>query len=176
VNESVRDSERIPYERTRRVLIPGIAAIVIVWLVQSALGLLNWYPGAWVFRVRIPFTRILPFIHWDLIVSFAFAGALSALYGALVKSSRKQSYIAALFPVFFEILKWVWLIHSPLAPWIDPASPPYRFARLPVVWSMHHWLIHIVIPSAAAMGVLYLFNRWFHTNRQNDVIPMLELR
>jgi hypothetical protein len=168
--DSVLDSERILYERTRRVLIPGIAAIVIVWLVQSALGLLNWGSTylAWIFRVRIPFTHILPLIHWDLIVSFAVAGAISALYGAFVNSSPKQRYIAALFPVFFEILKWLWLLRFPLAPWIDPAHPPYRFATLPVTASIGYWLIHIVIPAAAVMGVLYLFNRWFYTNRQND--------
>jgi hypothetical protein len=145
--------------------------IVIVWLVQSALGLLNWgskYPGAagggaaWIFRVRIPFTHIFPLTHWDLIVSFAVAGAISALYGAFVNSSPKQRYIAALFPVFFEILKWLWLLRFPLAQWIDPAHPPYRFATLPVAASIGYWLIHIVIPAAAAMGVLYLFNRWFY--------------
>jgi hypothetical protein len=170
--DSVFDSERIPYERTRRVLIPGIAAIVIVWLVQSALGLLNWGSRylAWVFRVRIPFTHILPLIHWDLIVSFAMAGAVSALYGAFVYSSPKQRYIAALFPVFFEILKWLWLLRFPLAPWIDPAHPPYRFATLPVGASIGYWLIHIVIPTAVAMGVLYLFNRWLYAYRQNDAM------
>jgi len=158
----------LDYERTRRIIIPGIAAILTVWLVQSGLGL-YWGDPAWIFRVRIPFTRIFPLIHWDLIVSFAVAGALSALYGAfVVSSSPKQRYIAALFPVFFEILKWLWLLRFPLAPWIDPAHPPYRFLTLPVAASIGYWLIHIVIPAAAAMGVLYFFNRWFHTNRQND--------
>ena len=172
--DSVCDSERIPYKRTRRVLIPGIAAIVIVWLVQSALGILNWgstYPTSWIFRVRVPFTNIFPLIHGDLVVSFAVAGAVSALYGALVQSSPKQRYLAALFPVFFEILKWLWLLRFPITPWlewIDPARPPYRFATLPVAVSIGYWLIHIVDPAAAAMGALYLFNRWFRTNHQND--------
>jgi hypothetical protein len=120
--------------------------------------------------VRIPFTHILPLIHWDLIVSFAMAGAVSALYGAFVYSSPKQRYIAALFPVFFEILKWLWLLRFPLAPWIDPAHPPYRFATLPVGASIGYWLIHIVIPTAVAMGVLYLFNRWLYAYRQNDAM------
>jgi hypothetical protein len=44
----------------------------------------------WIFRVRIPFTHLLPLIHWDLIVGFAVAGAISALYGAFVSSSPKQ--------------------------------------------------------------------------------------
>jgi hypothetical protein len=165
--DSVCDSERIPYERTRRVVIPGIAAIVIVWLVQSGLDL-YWTNPAWIPRVRIPFTHIFPLIHCDLIVSFAVAGAVSALYGVFVHSSPKQRYIAALFPVFFEILKWLWLLRFPLAPWIDPAHPPYRFATLPVAVSIGYWLVHIVIPAATATGVLYLFNRWFHTSHQND--------
>jgi hypothetical protein len=164
--DSVCDSKRTPSERTRRILIPGIAAILTVWLVQSGLDLNSTNP-AWILRVRIPFTHILPLIHWELIVSFAVAGAISALYGAFVNSSPQQRYIAALFPVFFEILKWLWLLRFPLAPWIDPAHPPYRFAKLPVAASIGYWLIHIVIPAAAAMGVLYLFNRWFYTNRQN---------
>jgi hypothetical protein len=173
--ESVCNSERIPYEGTRRVFIPGVAAILTVWLVQSALGLVKGTlttpasgGASWIFHVRIPFTHIFPLFHWDLIVSFAVAGAISALYGALINSSPKQRYIAAMFPVFFEILKWLWLLHFPLAPWIDPAHPPYRFATLPVAASIGYWLIHIVIPAAAAMGVLYLLNRWFYTNRHND--------
>ena len=95
------NSKRTPYERTRRIFIPGIAAILTVWLVQSALGLVNWTPTAptrggasWIFRVHIPFTHLPLFIHWDLIVSFAAAGAISALYGAFVNSSPKQRYIA----------------------------------------------------------------------------------
>jgi hypothetical protein len=113
--------------------------MLTVWLVQSGLYLLYSANPAWIYRVRIPFTRISPLTHWDLIVSFAVAGALVALYGSFVVfSSPKQRYIAALFPVFFEILKWVWLIRFPLAPWIDPAHPPYRFGTMPVVWSMHH--------------------------------------
>jgi len=107
-------------------------------------------------------------MHWDLIVSFAVAGVISALYGAFVNSSPKQRYIAALFPVLFEILKWLWLLRFPLAPWIDPAHPPYRFAKLPVAASIGYWLIHIIIPAAAAMGVLYLFNRWFYADSQNN--------
>ncbi len=168
--DSVCDSERIPYERSRTVLIPGIATIVIVWLVQPALELLNWGSTylAWIFRVRIPFTHIFPLIHWDLIVSFAMAGTISALYGAFIDSSPKQRYIAALFPVFFEILKWLWLLGFPIAPWIDPAHPPYRFLTLPVAASIGYWVIHIINPAVAAMGVLYLFNRWFYTNSQND--------
>ena len=172
---SICDSERIPYERTRRIFIPGIAAILTVWLVQSALGLVNWTPTAptsggasWIFRVHIPFTHLPLFMHWDLIVSFAAAGAISALYGAFVNSSPKQRYIAALFPVFFEILKWLWLLGFPIAPWIDPAHPPYRFLTLPVAASIGYWVIHIINPAVAAMGVLYLFNRWFYTNSQND--------
>jgi hypothetical protein len=47
-----------------------------------------------------------------------------------------QRYIAALFPVFFEILKWLWLLRFPLAPRIDPHHPPYRFATPPVVASI----------------------------------------
>jgi hypothetical protein len=163
--ESVCGTERIPYERTRRVFIPGVVAILTVWLVQSALGLLNWTltgPTS----VHIPFTHLPLFMHWDLIVSFAAAGAISALYGAFLNSSPKQRYIAALFPVFFEILKWLWLLRFPLAPWIDPAHPPYRFATLPVAASIGYWRVHIIIPAAAAMGVLYLFNRWFYTSRQ----------
>jgi hypothetical protein len=160
--DSVYNSKRIPYERTRRVLVPGIAAILTVWLVQSALGLLNWTP-AWILRVHIPFTHAPLFLHWDLIVSFAVAAAISALYGAFVNSSPKQRYIAALFPVFFEILKWLWLLWFPMALWVDPAHPPYRFMSLGVTANLGYWLIHIVIPAAAAMGVVYLFNRWFYT-------------
>jgi uncharacterized membrane protein YfcA len=109
--------------------------------------------------VRIPFTHIFPLIHWDLIVSFAVAGAISALYGAFVSSSTKQRYIAALFPVFFEILKWLWLLRFPLPSWIDPAHPPYRFMSLPMTASIGYWVIHIVIPAAAAMGVFVVLQR-----------------
>ena len=102
----------MPSEHTRRVLIPGIAATVIVWLVQSAID--RYCPNpAWILRVHIPFTHLLPFIHWDLIAGFAVAGAISALYGAFASSSPKQRYIAALFPAFFEILKWAWLLRFP---------------------------------------------------------------
>ncbi len=163
--DSVFDSQRIPCERTRRIFIPGVAAILTVWLVQSALNLLNW---GWTPSSK-EWQRHLPLLmHWDLIVSFAVAGAISALYGAFVNSSPKQRYIAALFPVLFEILKWLWLLRFPLAPWIDPAHPPYRFAKLPVSASIGYWLIHIIISAAAAMGVLYLFNRWFYTDSQNN--------
>ena len=161
--DSVCNSKRIPYERTRRVLIPGIAAIVTVWVVQSALGLPYWaHTGAtsggatWIFRVHIPFTHVPLFMHWDLMVSFAVAGAISALYGAFISSSPKQRYLAALFPVFFEILKWVWLLRFPMPLWVDPAHPHYRFMSLPVTASINYWLIHIVIPAAAAMGVFAL--------------------
>ena len=156
--ESVCNSERIPYERTRRIFFPGVAAILTVYLVQSALHFLPW--------ARLTSVRL--FVHWDLIVSFAVAGAISALYGAFLNSSPKQRYIAALFPVLFEILKWLWLLRFPLAPWIDPAHPPYRFAKLPVAASIGYWLIHMIIPNAAAMGVLYLFNRWIYTDSQNN--------
>ena len=164
------DNRKHAYERTRRIFMPGVAAILTVWLVQSALGLLPWTRtgASWIFRVHIPFTHLPLFMHWDLIVSFAVAGAISAVYGAFVNSSPKQRYIAALFPVLFEILKWLWLLRFPLAPWIDPAHPPYRFAKLPVSASIGYWLIHIIISAAAAMGVLYLFNRWFYTDSQNN--------
>jgi len=160
---------QIPYERTRLIFVPGIAATVTVWLVQSALGLLNWtFPGApgsvaaWIFRVHFPFTYVPLFIHWDLIVSFAVAGAISALYGALLNSSPKQRFIAALFPACWEILKWLWLLWFPMALWVDPAHPPYRFMSLGVPVSITYWFIHIVDPAAAAIGVLYIFNRWFY--------------
>jgi len=145
----------VPSEHTRRVLIPGIAAIVIVWLVQSAIDRCCPYP-AWTLHVHFPFTHLLPFIHWDLIAAFAVAGAISALYGAFISSSPKQRYIAALFPAFFEILKWLWLLRFPLAPWIDPAHPPYRFLKQPVAASVAYWFVHIVIPAAAAMGAFVL--------------------
>jgi hypothetical protein len=147
--ESVCNSERIPYERTRRIFIPGVAAILTVWLVQSALLLFHW--SSWILRVHIPFTRRPLFMHWDLIVSFAVAGAISALYGAFLNSSPKQRYIAALFPVLFEILKWLWLLRFPMAPWIDPAAPPYRFLKLLVAASIGCWVIHIIIPAAALL-------------------------
>ena len=146
---------RIPYEHIRRILIPGIAAILTVWLVQSALDRYCTNP-AWILHVHIPFTHLLPFIHWDLIVGFAVAGAISALYGAYVSSSPKQRYIAALFPAFFEILKWAWLLRFPLAPWIDPAHPPYQFLKLPVATNVAYWVIHIIIPAAAAMAAFVL--------------------
>jgi hypothetical protein len=170
IPDSVCDSKRIPYERTRRVVIPGIAAIVIVWLVQSGLHL-YWTNPAWTSRVHIPFTHIFPLIHLDLIVSFAVVGAVSGLYGAFVQSSPKQRYIAALFPVVFEILKWLWLLRFPIAPWldwIDPARPPYRFLKLPVAASIGYWVIHIIIPAAALLGALSFFNRWFYTDSQNN--------
>jgi hypothetical protein len=163
------NSKRTPYERTRRIFIPGIAAILTVWLVQSALGFLPWtLTGAtsggasWIFRVHIPFTHLPLFMHWDLIVSFAVAGAISALYGAFINSSPKQRYIAVLFPVFFEILKWLWLFRFPIAPWIDPAHPPYRFTTLPVAASIGYWVIHIIIPAVASLGALSFFNRRFY--------------
>jgi len=81
-------------------------------------------------RVRIPLTHLLPLIHWDLIVGFAVAGAIS---------SPKQRYIAALFPAFFEILEWLWLLRFPMAPWIDPAHPPYRFLTVPVAMNINYW-------------------------------------
>ena len=147
----------VPSEHIRRVLIPGIAAIVIVWLVQSAID--RYCPGpdpAWTHHMHIPFTRLPPFIHWGLTVSFAVAGAISALYGAFDSSSLRQRYIAALFPAFFEILKWAWLLRFPLAPWIDPARPPYRFTSLPLTASISYWVVHIIIPAAATMGVFVL--------------------
>jgi hypothetical protein len=146
-----------PYERTRRGIIPGIAAILIVWLVQSALD--HWGNPEWMYRVHIPFTQVpllALFIHWDLIVGFAVAGAISAVYGAFVSSSPKQRYIAALFPAFFEILKWLWLLRFPMPSWIDPAHPPYRFMSLGVTANIGYWVVHIVIPAAAAMGVFAL--------------------
>jgi hypothetical protein len=164
--ESVCNSERMSYERSRRIFIPGVAAILTVWLVQSALLLLHW--SSWILRVYIPFTRMPLFMHWDLIVSFAAAGAISALYGAFLNSSPKQRYIAALFPVLLEILKWLWLLRFPMAPWIDPASPPYRFSKLPVAASIGYWVIHIIIPAAALLGALSFFNRWFYTDSQNN--------
>jgi len=158
------------------VVVPGIAAILIVWLIQSGLGVYSTNP-AWILRVRIPFTPIFPLIHWDLIVSFAVAGILSALYGAFaVANSPKQRYIAALFPAFFEILKWLWLLRFPLAPWIDPVHPPYRFGALPVAVSIGYWVVHIVIPAAAAVGVVYFFNRWLCTNRQNHGVEPSGIR
>jgi hypothetical protein len=155
------------HEGTRRIFVPGIAAILTVWLFQSGLNLLFhllWMnpDPAWIFRVHIPFTHLSLFMHWDLIVSFAVAGAISALYGAFLNSSPEQRYIAALFPVFFEILKWLWLLRFPLAPWIDPAHPPYRFLKLPVSASIGYWVIHIIIPAAALLGALCFFNRPFH--------------
>lgn len=161
------NSKRTPYERTRRIFIPGIAAILTVWLIQSGLGLLPW--PRWIFRVRIPFTHLPLFMHCDLIVSFAVAGAISALYGAFVNSSPKQRYIAALFPVFFEILKWLWLLRFPIAPWIDPAHPPYRFTTLPVAASIGYWVIHIIIPAVALLGALSLFNRRFYARIAEEV-------
>jgi hypothetical protein len=77
----------------------------------------------------------------------------------------KQRYIAALFPVFFEILKWLWLLRFPIAPWIewiDPARPPYRFLTMPVAASIGYWVIHIIIPAVALLGALSFFNRRFH--------------
>jgi hypothetical protein len=145
----------MPSEHIRRVIVPGIAAILAVWLVQSALDRYCANP-AWILRVHIPFTRLLPFIHWDSMVGFAVAGAISALFGAFVSSSPKQRYIAALFPAFFEILKWVWLLQFPLTPWIDPAHPPYRFLKQSVAANIDYWVIHIIIPAAAAMGVFVL--------------------
>src|ERR1700741_5285434 len=92
-----RRSRQNPPERIRRVFIPGIAA---------ALGLLYWTGtgatrggASWILRLPIPFTHVPLLTHWGLIVSFTVAGAISALYGALVNSSPKQRYIAALFPV-----------------------------------------------------------------------------
>ena len=161
-------------ERTRRIFIPGIAAILIVWLVQSALQLYftatrrNPDP-AWILRMHIPFTHIALFEHWDLMVSFAVAGAISALYGAFLNSSPKQRYIAALFPDFFEILKWLWLLRFPLALWIDPAHPPYRFAKLTVSASIGYWVIHIIIPAVALLAALSLFNRRFHAQIAEEV-------
>jgi hypothetical protein len=138
--------------------------------VQSALKLLNWTltggtsgSASWILRVRDPLTHSPLFIHWDLIVSFAVAGVLLALHGAFLNSSPKQRYIAALFPVFFEILKWLWLLRFPLAPWIDPAHPPYRFTTLPVAASIGYWVIHIIIPAVALLGALSFFNRRFHS-------------
>src|SRR5882762_4244380 len=169
LSDSVCDSKRASYERTRRVFVPGIAAILTVWLVQSALGLLPWTRtgASWIVRVHIPFTHLPLFMHWDLIVSFAVAGAISALYGAFVNSSPKQRYIAALFPVFFEILKWLWLLRFPMPLWVDPARPPYRFMSLGVTGNINYCLIHIVIPAAVAMGVFALLQTSvLHLNRR----------
>jgi hypothetical protein len=92
---------RTPYGRTRRVVVPGIVAILTVWLVQSGLHFYSANP-AFIRRARIPFTDIFPFIHWDLIFSFAVAGALLALFGEyVVSNSPKQRYIGALFPILF---------------------------------------------------------------------------
>jgi hypothetical protein len=178
--ESVCNSERIPFERIRRIFIPGVAAVLTVWLVQSALHLLPLGGLTATLRgVHIPFTRMPLFIHWDLIVSFTLAGAILALYGAFLKSSPKQRYIAALFPVFFEILKWLWLLRFPIAPWldwIDPARPPYRFLKLPVAASIGYWVIHIIIPAAALLGALSFFNRWFYTDSHNNGVESGAIR
>jgi len=170
IADTVCNSRRIPYERTRRVLIPGIAATVTVWLVQSALGLHNWSgtrsgDASWTLRVHIPLTNVVPLVHWDLIVRFAIAGAVSALYGAFVSSSPKQRYIAALFPVFFEIFKWLWLLRFPLPSWIDPARPPYRFMSLGMTVSTNYLVVHIVISAAAAMGLSC--TGWFMMRHMN---------
>jgi hypothetical protein len=117
--------------------------------------------------VQIPFTHVPLFMHWDLMVSFAVAGAISALYGAFFSSSPKQRYLAALFPVFFEILKWLWLLRFAMPSWIDPAHPPYQFMSLPTTASINYWFIHIVIPAAAAMGVCALLQTSvLHLNRR----------
>jgi hypothetical protein len=155
--ESVRNSERNRYEGARYVLFPGIAAALTVWLVQSALDRCCANP-AWTLRLHIPFTRLLPFIHWDLIVSFAVAGAFSALYGDFVNSSPRQRTIAALFPAFLETVKWLWLLRFPMPSWVDPAHPPYRFMKLGMTASIGYWLIHIMIPAMAAMGVFGLLH------------------
>ncbi len=160
--------KQLPQERTRRIFMPGILAMVTVWLVQSAFDRYCGNP-AWVYHVRIPFTHILPLIHPDLMVSFAVAGAISALSGSFVNSSRKQRCIAALFPAFFEILKWLWLLRFPLAPWIDPAHPPYRFGKLPVEASIAYWVIHIIIPAAALLGTLSFANRWLYTGVAEEI-------
>ena len=163
-----RDVRARILEGTRHIFIPGVAAILTVWLVTSALILVPWRISAgtgvasrWIF--------LLVILHWDLAVSFAVAGAISAIYGAFLNSSSKQRYIAALFPVFFEILKWLWLLRFPLAPWIDPHHPPYRFATLPVVASITYWLIHIIKPAVALLVALSFFNRRFYGRIANEV-------
>lgn len=169
------EGDQTRFERTRRVVVPGFAAIVTVWLVQPGLGLSSTNV-AWVIRVRIPFTHIFPFVHWDLIVAFAVAGAMSAVYGAFaVSNSEKQRYIAALFPAFFEILKWIGLIWFPLPAWIDPAHPPYLFRVLPPAASIGYWVVHIFVPAGAAVGVVYFFNHSFRTSRRNHGMDLTSI-
>jgi hypothetical protein len=61
----------------------------------------------------------------------------------------------------------LWLLRFPMPSWIDPAHPPYRFMSLPMIVSISYWVVHIVIPAAAAtMGVFVLLqSSVLHMNR-----------
>ena len=148
IAESTGHSERLPCETTRRVVLPGIAAMLTVYLVQIAVGL----------PIHVPLRVPQLFVHWDLMVSFAVAGTVVALYGTLVSSTPRQQYLAILFPVVFEILKWVWLLRFPMAPWVDPAHAPYRFMSPPAEASVRYWFIHILIPAAFGLRRLRFFS------------------
>ena len=150
--------KRFGYERTRHLLVPGMLALVIPWLIETAIAKADVnFP--WALRVHVLF--VFSLLHWDKLIAFAFAGFISAMYGSILGNSPKQRYLAALFPVVFEVMEWIWLLQYPLPSWIDPAAPPYRFLSLPISVSIGYWIVHILLPATAAMGAVGCFNRWF---------------
>jgi hypothetical protein len=154
----IHNSNRMSKEVIRRILIPGMAAIIAVWLVQSGIDTYIVGNAVWMPSARVPFTRVPLFLHWDMMAAFAASGVLSSLYGAFVCSSPGQRATAALFPVVWEILKWLWLLRFPLASWIDPAHPVNRFLSLPFAVSVNYWIIHIVLPAITLLATLFFFN------------------
>jgi len=159
--------ESISNEFIRRIFLPGISAIVTVWLVQSGVGLLNFTTT---FAGQSVFIRLV-FLHWDMKLAFAVASLVWAVYGELVSSSAKQRYLSAVFPGFFEIVKCAWMLRFPLPSWIDPARQVYRFFTLSIAANLNFWLVHIVIPSVIAVVVVALLNRRLHFR----LVPNVEM-
>ena len=157
-------SDSISNEFTRRVFIPGIATILTVWLVQSGITQLD-FPTL---RSQSAFARLL-LLHLDMKIAFAVAGIVSVLYGELVASSLTQRFLSVMFPGFFEILKWVWMLLFPLPSWIDPARQVYRFSTLSIGVNTGFWLIHIVIPTAMGAAMVALSNRRVHFRANPDL-------
>jgi hypothetical protein len=115
-------------------------------------------------------------MHLDKRIAFTAAGFIVAAYGWYIRSSPRQRYISATFPIIFEIVEWFWLLRYPLPSWIDPAAPMYRFASLPISTSALYWLIHILIPGGCILGAVWCLNRLLSALGIAERWPALEAR
>jgi hypothetical protein len=154
----------------RTAVLPGILGILLTWLLQTALGALNLQTTSWLLRPTIPFTGVPLLVHWDMIVSFAVTGALLQVYGHAVGIPDPRRYLAAFFPIGWQVMIWAWLLAYPLPQWIDPARPPYRFLSQPWFVSVNYWIIHIILPSAAVVAGLYLAGTAFTKDENQNAL------